>query len=104
MRHLISTRRRLVVCKVCREKIFFGYDGGMPVYVNTEPVTALEEIACRLQGHMTFVLQGGYLTARNTFNIHVNAPVFVPHEHRNGFDECPTPISKRETGSNVPPF
>lgn len=104
--HLISTRKRYVRCaeKSCRKGIFFGYDGGMSVYVNADPITPLEEIVFRLQGKMTFVSIHGFLAMRSTFNVHTQASIYVEHEHRNGFHECPIPTSKKATDSNEPCF
>ncbi len=104
MRHLISTRKRFVLCKECRRGIFFCYDGGMPVYVEPEPITPLDEIVLRLQGKMTFIACGSQLAARNTFNASVKAAIYVEHEHRNGFDECPIGTKKKAIDLSEPPF
>lgn len=107
-RHLIDTRKRLVKCATCNRTIWFAYDGGMPVYAETDNADPTSEIRARLTGANTFVETGPYLALRNTHNIGSGDVVHLAHPHRNGITEierpaeCPTTTNKKATDSSAP--
>lgn len=87
MQHLINVRKRIVRCVTCGQRIWFAYDGGMPIYAELDTADLTTEIRARLSGLMSFVEIGSYLAMRNTSNVSDHSAVHIAHPHRAGFDE-----------------
>lgn len=109
MTHLISTKPRIVGCRQCGRVIWFAYDGGMPVYANTEPIDFHRELVSRIAGKRTYNYRRGFgIWYRNQWTITQDYPVLVEHEHSSGFVQieapCPIETNKKATDSNMPPF
>lgn len=108
-RYLISTKPRIVRCKLCHCVIWFCYSQGEPTYCDTEDLDLREEIAVRVAGRRTYNYRPGHsIYERDEYTINHKCAVFVAHIHRNGFYDlertCRTETKKKGIDLSTPPF
>jgi hypothetical protein len=55
-RHLVTTRAAPRACKRCKASILVAVSEGLPAYVDTTPIDALQEIRALVEGRWTYTL------------------------------------------------